>query len=353
MIVSYTDYGRDYLTSNAHFVSGGGNALFFLHPDQPLAQDSGYYQQIRISYGSSEYFLDYYFAFDGQGQKLIDSFDVFDATYNKIASVVASFVPATAGALDYKDDQFYLSGASDEWYDGGGTDYLDLSDGNDVFHFASGQDKILGGSGFDRVEARQLVEVEIEPVGDEWYQLKDTSGALVLSAKYVERIQLADKTLSLYPDGWHEERDGHDIFRFYNTSTSSHFYTSLVTEKDELLVQHPNFIFEGNAFDTSATALNGIDVFRFYNQNTNTHFYTTSVPERDHLITTYSHFKFEGTVYYAHAEDGGGQYDPLYRFYNTDTGTHFYTVNEAERDNVILTLPQYKYEGIAYYVDLM
>lgn len=40
---------------------------------------------------------------------------------------------------------------------------------------------------------------------------------------------------------------------------------------------------------------------------------------------------------------------PVYRFYNTQTGTHFFTISEAEKDYVIVTYPQFTFEGIAWY----
>jgi len=42
---------------------------------------------------------------------------------------------------------------------------------------------------------------------------------------------------------------------------------------------------------------------------------------------------------------------PVYRFYNKVNGSHFYTVSEAERNNVIATWPHiYTYEGVAFYL---
>ena len=61
-------------------------------------------------------------------------------------------------------------------------------------------------------------------------------------------------------------------------------------------------------------------------------------------------FNFEGTAYQAHTNEADGT-EALYRFYNTENGTHFYTTSEAERDAVIENLPNFNYEGIAYYVD--
>ncbi len=41
---------------------------------------------------------------------------------------------------------------------------------------------------------------------------------------------------------------------------------------------------------------------------------------------------------------------PVFRFYNVKNGTHFYTANPAERDNVRVKFSStYKDEGIAYY----
>ncbi|WP_165820328.1 right-handed parallel beta-helix repeat-containing protein [Microvirga sp. KLBC 81] len=143
-----------------------------------------------------------------------------------------------------------------------------------------------------------------------------------------------------------------DIFRFYNMERKTHFYTASTEERDHVINTWSQFRYEGNAFDTTATALNGIEVFRFYNTETKSHFYTTSIQERDHVINTWSQFRYEGLAYYAHADDGGGQHEALYRFYNEQTKTHFYTASELERDQVITKYPQFRYEGTAFYVDI-
>ena len=40
---------------------------------------------------------------------------------------------------------------------------------------------------------------------------------------------------------------------------------------------------------------------------------------------------------------------PVYRFFNTDTGAHFYTPSEGEKEFVEDNLSNYQSEGIAYY----
>jgi len=40
---------------------------------------------------------------------------------------------------------------------------------------------------------------------------------------------------------------------------------------------------------------------------------------------------------------------PVFRFYNTRTGTHFYTISGAERDTVLNNYPQFAYEGAVFW----
>lgn len=91
------------------------------------------------------------------------------------------------------------------------------------------------------------------------------------------------------------------------------------------------------------------EVFRFYNTNTGSHFFTMSVAERDYIQNTFPFFSYEGSKFFAYT-DADPALSPVYRFYNKVTGTHFYTVNAAEKDHVIATWPTiFNYEGVAWY----
>ena len=89
-------------------------------------------------------------------------------------------------------------------------------------------------------------------------------------------------------------------------------------------------------------------VFRFYNRETGTHFYTINVAERDRVIGAYPQFAYEGGLFAAFAEGAAGSV-PVFRFYNTSTGTHFYTTSVSERDGVLAYYPHFAYEGAAYH----
>jgi hypothetical protein len=139
-------------------------------------------------------------------------------------------------------------------------------------------------------------------------------------------------------------------YRFFNTRTGAHFYTTSEVEKDDVLRRFPFMNLDGAAFDVSASALTVLSpVYRFYNTRTGVHFYTISEAEKQHIIANLKSFNFEGVAYHASVLPGTG-YTPLYRFFLPSRGYHFYTASQQERDHIIANLRQYTYEGIGYYV---
>jgi hypothetical protein len=55
------------------------------------------------------------------------------------------------------------------------------------------------------------------------------------------------------------------------------------------------------------------------------------------VLATWPQFVYEGTAFFAAAAPSPGTLS-IYRFYNTQTGAHFYTASVAERDHVLATL---------------
>lgn len=142
-----------------------------------------------------------------------------------------------------------------------------------------------------------------------------------------------------------------NVYRFFNTATGAHFFTSNEAEKDFVIATMPQFRFEGNSFDSNAAegALGSTPVYRLYNLATNVHFYTANKSEKDFLVSS-GNFRDEGISYYAYTDGSATGSTPLYRFFNTATGTHFYTDNEAEKDGIIANNKAFNFEGIAYHV---
>lgn len=98
----------------------------------------------------------------------------------------------------------------------------------------------------------------------------------------------------------------------------------------------------------TAAAQTPTPVYRFFNSQTGTHFYTISTAERDFVLARYPQFLYEGPAYFAYPNAQGGNL-PVYRFFNTRTGTHFYTQSEAEKNFVLATYPVFAFEGPAYW----
>lgn len=141
------------------------------------------------------------------------------------------------------------------------------------------------------------------------------------------------------------------VFRFYNTVTRAHFYTTNEAEKNNVLLTAPYFSYDGAVFTASSTQTAGLSpVYRFFNRQTGLHFYTISEAEKNNVLTTLPQFQLEGPAYFASQVAGAGLI-PMYRFYLPSKGYHFYTASEEEKNQVVATLGQtYQYEGIGYYV---
>ena len=142
------------------------------------------------------------------------------------------------------------------------------------------------------------------------------------------------------------------VYRFYNSSTGAHFFTTSTTERDSIVATlSPPFSLEGAAFSVASAFSPGLSpVHRFFNTQTGVHFYTISESERASVAATLPQFIYEGIAYHASQVNGQGL-TPIYRFYVPSKGFHFYTASSTERDNIIATLSSvYSYEGPAYYV---
>lgn len=139
--------------------------------------------------------------------------------------------------------------------------------------------------------------------------------------------------------------------RFLNTRTAVHFYTSSDTERQHIQATLPHFKYEGTAYRVMAGPADfAVPVYRFYNRVSGTHLYTASESEKNKVIRELGDiYTFEGGAWFARPDPYPG-WVPVYRFFNRQTGTHFYTHNEVERAHVLAALPHYVLEGVAYWV---
>jgi hypothetical protein len=104
-------------------------------------------------------------------------------------------------------------------------------------------------------------------------------------------------------------------------------------------------LFAGDTGDTGDDSILGTTVYRFFNNDTGVHFYTANEAEKEN-VETLANYSFEGASY-SGVDPLSGEGVPVYRFLNEDTGVHLYTVSEAERDTTE-NLDNFSYEGEAF-----
>ncbi len=165
-------------------------------------------------------------------------------------------------------------------------------------------------------------------------------------------------------DYFNDNPDSNDqgplVHRFFIPSVGSHFYTASEIEKDAVIANLPNYVYEGVSYQAPSESdaddsINGAKpVYRFFNRNTGVHLYTISDAERDFVQSNLSNYTYENVAYYAY-ETPQENTTELYRFYQSQGDFHFYTPSVAERDSILDNLPQYELEGnggVAYYVPI-
>lgn len=94
---------------------------------------------------------------------------------------------------------------------------------------------------------------------------------------------------------------GEEVSRFRNTDNGAYLYTISQTEKDFITNNLDNYVLEGSQFNAFDTAEEGtIPIYRFYEPTVGTHFFTENIEEKmfveDNLF-----YDFEGIAYYAYS----------------------------------------------------
>lgn len=148
-----------------------------------------------------------------------------------------------------------------------------------------------------------------------------------------------------------------EIYRFFVPNKGAHFYTASPIERDYISRNLPQYLYEGNSYmaalepEDSLTSIK--PVYRFFNSSTGIHLYTMSETEKNYIVDNLTNYNFENIAYYAYESPQEGTI-PLYRFYHTIADTHFFTPSVQERDYIKDNLPWYREEGeggIAFYVE--
>ena len=145
------------------------------------------------------------------------------------------------------------------------------------------------------------------------------------------------------------------VYRFWSDTLGNHFYTIDEAEKNKLINDYSHvWIPEGvgfYAYEDGWQPPETTPVYRFWSPTLESHFYTIDETEKNKLIVNYSHiWTPEGIAFFAYLH---GQQPiaalPVYRFWSDTLETHFYTNNEAERNKLVSIFSHvWKFEGICW-----
>jgi hypothetical protein len=145
------------------------------------------------------------------------------------------------------------------------------------------------------------------------------------------------------------------VFRFFSPTYGCHFFTANEAEALKLVNDYPDvWEFENVAFYAlpDANLAGALPVYRFWSPVLLSHFYTIKEGEKDKLIDQYPDiWVFEGVAFFAFTADvRPAETVPVFRFLNNQTGCHFFTTSEIERDKLIQNFSAvWIFEGIAWF----
>ncbi|MBN1192280.1 MAG: S8 family serine peptidase [Coriobacteriia bacterium] len=181
-----------------------------------------------------------------------------------------------------------------------------------------------------------------------------TDSGLASGTSYSYRIEAVDNAGNKASSNTATAKTGvapAPVYRFYNFTNNTHFYTPSSEERDMVIARWPNvYQYEGIAYYTN-TANNTQPLYRFYNTSSGSHFYTASDDEANTILSKWPDvFLLDGQTYAVNPGPAASSV-PVYRFYNLTNGSHFYTASADERDTVMAKWPNvYSYEGPAFWL---
>lgn len=146
------------------------------------------------------------------------------------------------------------------------------------------------------------------------------------------------------------------VYRFWSDTKKHHFYTQSAQERDQVISNYDDNVwrYEGIAYYTSRTeACRGSGVHRFWSNSKQGHFYTINDAEKNQIINNYPQniWKYEGTSFCANASQQNYAQKPVYRFWSNAYQGHFYTLDDDEKNHLINNDRNWSYEGVSYFAN--
>lgn len=264
-----------------------------------------------------------------------------------------------------------------------GHDILYGNGGDDLFDGSSGANIYYGGEGFDTVvyeKRRADYMLSKNPVtGFVSVQAKTGQGSpfIDLVAPDTEQLRFNDVEINTSQlSYWGEVKSVESItiegppvnvYRFFNTRDNAFFYSTNPNERTMVLRNSgPNnksevdwpYVYQGAKFQTAHSYSGAVPLYRFYNTQTGHHFFTISEEERAHILAQIRDagwtFVDEGVAFDVYAEDPTpheiGKERAVYRYYSWSLNRHVFTASEEEAAMLDIS-SEWTYEGIGFYAE--
>lgn len=150
-----------------------------------------------------------------------------------------------------------------------------------------------------------------------------------------------------YVDATSNSVDLEDVFEGLNLDNVTNAKNGMITNGDFVFSDQQNagsYTYQTGKKDMPVALIKADLMNRLYNPNSGEHFYTRDNHEKDVLVSL--GWKYEGIGWVA-PEENEGTTSPVYRLYNPNAGDHHYTLNAEERDALVKA--GWKAEGIGWY----
>ena len=150
-----------------------------------------------------------------------------------------------------------------------------------------------------------------------------------------------------------------DVHRFYQYNIGSHLYTTDANEikyiREQSAAGNLTYQYEAEKFTVLADnkdaltgeTIEGVKpVYRFFNTQTGAHLYTMDENEKSYIEANLSNYSAEGVKYHAfETKPANIETIPVYRLLNVDSGSHLYTIDQNELNYIQANLPNFTLEN--------
>ncbi|MEM7756747.1 MAG: hypothetical protein AAF298_01250 [Cyanobacteria bacterium P01_A01_bin.40] len=239
---------------------------------------------------------------------------------------------------------------------GAGEDQLFGEDGDDTISGGSGENIIDGGAGADRLVIESGGSTLTGGTGSDIFQFnfssETNSESDTMETPDLEELGIAISEITDFQPGTDKltiQGLGGTEAPIYNSDTGifSLDEVEIAQLAANLNISTDDIEIAGNNNPLSIVNNAEATVYRFFDAAVGTHFYTADEAERDNVEENLANYNSEGASYTTVDPTSGGQ--EVYRFFNQSTGVHLYTTSEVERDNIIENLSNFQFEGVKFF----